>query len=183
MTNQRHQNARDDEAAQRGIATGLPPFMDGHILVTFQREANAHERMAARNDLTDRERDLTEKLDLQNESGGDYPTDDVAVVDSVEKADGVTSIARFRAVEKDGASYEEAMHRPVLDIDFPATLIPSATPGHFHLYLDIELPHHEYMFLLNALAEVGIIEPGYNLASQQRGYSSARLPTKPKVVA
>ena len=67
-------------------------------------------------------------------------------------------------------------HRPVLDIDLPARLIPSTTPGHFHLYLDIEIPHEKYMRLLDALGEAGILEPGYVLASKARGYTAARLP-------
>jgi hypothetical protein len=80
------------------------------------------------------------------------------------------------------------MHRPVLDIDFPAALIPSSTPGHFHLYLDKLIPEPDYMRLLDALAEAGIIEPGYASVSEARGYTSARLPwvkkaPKPEVAA
>jgi hypothetical protein len=67
-------------------------------------------------------------------------------------------------------------HRPVLDIDFPAALIPSSTPGHFHLYLDKQLTTTQYMKLLDALAESGIIERGYASVSEARGYTSARLP-------
>lgn len=159
--------------------TGLPDFMEGHVLVAFHRQSTPEERMAARGALTDREAELTDQLDGMNESGGDYITDDIAAVDSVEKADGVTSVARVWLDEK---QFQQVEHRPVLDIDFPAALVPSATPGHFHLYLDKVLSHDKYMFLLNALAEVGIIEEGYERASQERGYSSARLPTKPKVI-
>lgn len=67
-------------------------------------------------------------------------------------------------------------HRPVLDIDFPAALIPSSTAGHFHLYLDKQLSTSQYMKLLDALAEAGIIEQGYASVSEARGYTSARLP-------
>jgi hypothetical protein len=67
-------------------------------------------------------------------------------------------------------------HRPILDIDFPAQLVPSTTPGHFHLYLDVEVPHEAYMILLDALSAAGIIEPGYARASKARGHTDARLP-------
>ena len=74
----------------------------------------------------------------------------------------------------------ERMHAPVLDIDFNATLIPSTTPGKYHLYLDKLVPHEAYMKLLSALAEAEIIEPGYADVSQQRGYTAVRLPWVPK---
>lgn len=71
---------------------------------------------------------------------------------------------------------KERMHAPVLDIDFNATLIPSTTPGKYHLYLDKLVPHDKYMKLLKALAKAGIIEEGYAEASRHRGYSAVRLP-------
>lgn len=67
-------------------------------------------------------------------------------------------------------------HRPVLDVDFPAALIPSTTPGHFHLYLDKPMPWGKYKALLKALADAGIIERGYASASIARQYTSVRLP-------
>lgn len=70
----------------------------------------------------------------------------------------------------------DGMHRPVLDIDFPVHVVPSSTPGHFHLYLDKQMPKSDYMGLLSALAEAGIIESGYAGVSQARGYTSVRLP-------
>lgn len=79
------------------------------------------------------------------------------------------------------------MHRPILDIDFPAALIPSTTPGHFHLYLDKEIPWNTYADLIDALAHAGIIERGYADASVARAYTSVRLPwirkKKPKEAA
>ena len=35
-------------------------------------------------------------------------------------------------------------HRPILDLDFPAALVPSTTPGHFHLYLDKPMAEEDY---------------------------------------
>lgn len=68
------------------------------------------------------------------------------------------------------------LHRPVLDIDFPAALLPSTTPGHFHLFLDKKLTWEKYARLLSALADAGIIEEGYEDASYNRQFSSVRLP-------
>ena len=76
-----------------------------------------------------------------------------------------------------GWAWEGIQHRPVLDIDFPARLIPSSTPGHFHLYLDgVRVPHAAYMDLLAALTRAGIIGPGYADHSMERGFTCVRIP-------
>lgn len=67
-------------------------------------------------------------------------------------------------------------HRPILDIDLPAALIPSSTPGHYHLYIDKPMEWDRYEDLLDALSAVGIIEEGYASASCDREYTSVRLP-------
>lgn len=67
-------------------------------------------------------------------------------------------------------------HYPVLDLDFPTALIPSTTPGHFHLYLGRRLTWDNYVKLLTVLGEVGILEEGYVAASLRRGYTAVRLP-------
>lgn len=72
-------------------------------------------------------------------------------------------------------------HKVILDVDIPAQLIPSTTPGHFHLYIDHELDEDVYFRLLDALADAGVIEDGYRGASQARGFTAARLPWVPKV--
>ena len=172
MTNQRHQNARDDAAAERGIATGLPPFMDDHVLVAFHRGNRLSFDMAV-NDLSKEEREIQTMLETRGE--GDYPAMDVAVVHAVEQAEGVTSYSGEIAPRTG-----DRLHRPVLDLDMNAALIPSATPGHFHLYIDKLIPWRKYEQLLIALSDCGILEQGYVDASIDRGYSSARLPTKPK---
>lgn len=71
---------------------------------------------------------------------------------------------------------KEPTHRPVLDIDIPARLVPSTTPGHHHLYLDIDVPWEQYEVLLKALAGARIIEAGYLLAALERKATFARLP-------
>lgn len=71
---------------------------------------------------------------------------------------------------------QNGLHRPLLDIDFPAVVIPSTTEGHCHLYIDKEMPWKDYKKLLNVLADLDIIEHGYRGASLARGYSALRLP-------
>ncbi|MCU6480516.1 hypothetical protein [Arthrobacter sp. A2-55] len=71
---------------------------------------------------------------------------------------------------------DRRLHRPMLDIDFPAALIPSSTPGHFHLYLDKPMPWEKYRDLLTALGKAGILEPGYVNVSRERKYTALRLP-------
>ncbi len=68
------------------------------------------------------------------------------------------------------------LHMPVLDLDIPHQLVPSSTPGHSHLYLDLPMGWDQYARLLEVLAEVGVIEKGYCEASLARGFSAARLP-------
>jgi len=67
-------------------------------------------------------------------------------------------------------------HRPLLDIDLPVELIPSSTPGKFHLYIDAPMFWNEYEKLLKVLEEVGILEPGYVNASIERKATMLRKP-------
>lgn len=64
---------------------------------------------------------------------------------------------------------ENGNHAPVIDLDFPCKLIPSSTPGHFHLYIEQEMSWRNYEQLLKALYNAGIIERGfYNMAVARR---------------
>ena len=67
-------------------------------------------------------------------------------------------------------------HAPVIDIDFEAQLLPSRTPGHYHLYLDTPIEWRHYKNLLKHLADVGIVEPGYAEASIDAKESYLRVP-------
>lgn len=70
----------------------------------------------------------------------------------------------------------DGLHAPVLDIDFPAQLVPSSTEGHFHLYLDKKMDWKSYKKLLKALYKAGIIEKEYYKAMKRRGSTMVRLP-------
>jgi len=102
-----------------------------------------------------------------------------------------TSAPRDEVTDLGQAQVVSSLHRPelhetgardrhalVLDIDHPAWLVKSSTPGHFHLYVDVPggIPHQDYMDLLGALATARVIETGYAGASASRGHSDVRLP-------
>lgn len=67
-------------------------------------------------------------------------------------------------------------HAVLLDLDVPAYLVPSSTPGHSHLYVDVLVPKSELIELLEVLAKTGVIEQGYAEASIKRGRTCLRLP-------
>jgi hypothetical protein len=67
-------------------------------------------------------------------------------------------------------------HKAIIDIDFPAQLIPSSTPGHSHLYLDTLISKDVYLDLLDNLVKAGIVQQGFADGARRRGASSVRLP-------
>lgn len=154
----------------------LPEWLLKHVLVAFHDESNLDSQHAAKGQQTPAERELQASLRTHT---GDYPSTDTVVLGDFGRADGVTSWDKessdiARAARPDLPRVE--LHRPVLDIDLPAVLIPSSTEGHFHLVIDKLIPWDSYLELLNVLADVGIIESGYVEACEDQGYSSVRLP-------
>lgn len=91
----------------------------------------------------------------------------------VDPADPATNLISSEEVGTD-------MHLPVIDLDFPCSLVPSATPGHFHLYLGKPITWTAYQRLLEALCEAGIVERGFCNLSLERGASFVRHPDHPK---
>lgn len=73
------------------------------------------------------------------------------------------------------------MHAPCIDIDIPIRVIPSTTPGHGHLYIDMPVTWDHYLDILHALAAARIVEPGYVMASECRKATHVRLPWVKKV--
>lgn len=67
-------------------------------------------------------------------------------------------------------------HKVAIDIDMDAALVPSSTPGHFHLIIDRELSWTSYAQLLIALESAGLIQTGYLNASLKRGATVLRTP-------
>jgi hypothetical protein len=92
----------------------------------------------------------------------------------IEYANLVTSLC-----DRQGSTFLDAldpMHKVVIDLDHPAQLIESSTPGHHHLIIDHEIPWSAYLRLLGAMVECGLVEPGYMRSSIDRGYTAVRLP-------
>jgi hypothetical protein len=52
----------------------------------------------------------------------------------------------------------DGQHLPVVDLDVPARLEPSGTPGHSHLYLDVPMTWAQYSTLLHALCAAGVVQ-------------------------
>ena len=99
--------------------------------------------------------------------------------EGAEGREGVTDLSEANVVSSlapDFPTIVSPWHRPVLDLDIPAFLVPSSTPGHSHLYIDHEVPDEVFWRLCDALAEAGILQEGYVSASKSRGYTSVRLP-------
>lgn len=92
---------------------------------------------------------------------------DIEETESLDAADIVSS--QFRGPSAD-------RHMLVIDLDVPAALIPSSTPGHSHLYIEARMTWENYANVLDALAYAGIVEPGYVDASKNRGFTAVRLP-------
>lgn len=67
-------------------------------------------------------------------------------------------------------------HTVAIDLDVSAVLVPSSTPGHSHLYIDVPMTWETYANLLKALSAAGIVEDGYVQACIRRKHTSLRLP-------
>lgn len=72
------------------------------------------------------------------------------------------------------------LHKPLIDLDLPVTLVPSGTPGNSHLYIDRAVTFRDYMRILDALAQAGIVQWGFRDATEARGFGSLRHPDRPK---
>lgn len=108
-------------------------------------------------------------------------------MDETTSDEGTASMETVRRPNVVSSLCSNGMHSPVLDIDFAAQLIPSSTPGHFHLYLDgIEIEWEKYRQVLQTLGAAKILGAGYVYHSIQRGFSVVRLPhdrkPRPRVV-
>lgn len=70
----------------------------------------------------------------------------------------------------------DGMHAPAFDIDLPIRAIPSSTPDNWHLYIEKAITWEQYLALLWAFVEAGLVEQGYYEASKARGATHLRLP-------
>ena len=67
-------------------------------------------------------------------------------------------------------------HKVMVDIDMEAMLIPTSTEGHYHLVIDKAVSWSDYVVLLKALNNCGIISNGYTNVSIERGCTWLRTP-------
>lgn len=67
-------------------------------------------------------------------------------------------------------------HRVLLDLDVEHHYVPSSTPGHAHLFINVLLPHEKYRNLLITLKECGILGEGTATQIDRDGMTSLRLP-------
>jgi hypothetical protein len=70
----------------------------------------------------------------------------------------------------------QGVHMPALDFDIPARLIPSTTPGHFHLYIDKPMAWDDYEKVLIALRDAHVLEAGFVKNSIARKATFVRPP-------
>lgn len=71
---------------------------------------------------------------------------------------------------------DDGYHAPAIDIDLPTHLVPSSTPGHFHLYFDKKMKWKEYEKLLKVMVEVGLVEQGFYEQAKRFQQTYLRLP-------
>jgi hypothetical protein len=79
------------------------------------------------------------------------------------------------------ATDQPGVHMPVIDFDVPARLVPSSTPGHSHLYIDVPMSFDQMVAVLEALLHDPGIPEGYVKATKARGL--VRKPGVKKAVA
>lgn len=103
----------------------------------------------------------------------DPATPDRDVTESIEDAEAVSSLISGKS---SFATPDGGFHDVLIDIDHKATLIPSSTEGHFHLYIPLGCLWDDYLQFLKAAAVIGLVEEGYVSASESRGATSLRLP-------
>ena len=124
--------------------------------------------------------DYVGKFDGERGEHGEIPGGLDRVTYRVEQVDGVerrtrATIAGSAVVPPElfGALDSPA---PCTALDGPAVLVPSSTPGHSHLYIDVPMTWEQYEAILTALADAGVMEQGYYRASKLRKGTHLRLP-------
>jgi hypothetical protein len=110
---------------------------------------------------------MVTKWGVSNDS--EEPQDDERhEVDTIDEANVVMS-------KRSGFKFT-ANHALLLDLDVPAWLVPSSTPGHSHLYVDVSIPESKYFDLLDALADANVIQKQFAQFAKERGGTTLRLP-------
>lgn len=74
----------------------------------------------------------------------------------------------------------DGLHAPAIDIDLPCRVIPSSTPGHFHLLIEKAMSWKQYENLLKAMVDAGVVEQGFYTMAKACKATYLRVPEKPK---
>jgi len=81
-----------------------------------------------------------------------------------------------------GSLLPNGNHKLTIDIDLPCRLEESATPGHFHLFIDKEMSVGQYEGILSSLLSAGVIQGGIYWQLKNNDMTTVRLPGVGKMV-
>lgn len=70
----------------------------------------------------------------------------------------------------------QGKHRVLLDLDVQHVYVPSSTPGHGHLIIDVHQDFNTVLALLNMMFDMGILQSGFASATKTRGETWLRAP-------
>jgi hypothetical protein len=79
-----------------------------------------------------------------------------------------------------GRRPSEGMTSVGLPFRAPIELVPSSTPGHFHLYVEAPLAWDDYLALMRTMAEAGLLEPAWVALCERRRMALLRKPGNEK---
>jgi hypothetical protein len=71
---------------------------------------------------------------------------------------------------------EELLAEATFRLRCPATLVPSSTEEHCHLYLETEIGWQAYLRLMRVMADADLLEPGWVDMSERRKMAMLRRP-------
>jgi hypothetical protein len=137
------------------------------------------------NGLADRFDDIAKNLRRYIGIVGDsYTPDNREETASLVESEGVASILRDQPnkyepgelVEPYKELDDNSRHYLALDIDHPTLAIESSTSGHYHLYIKKPIRWDDYVAIMEAMAEAGLVEEGYVAAAKRRGWTCLRTP-------
>lgn len=116
------------------------------------------------------------KANLDSEpTAGSYGTNGITVQSNHAPLPAANLVTSLLATASITNGNDIMNHAPAFDIDIPCELIESSQIGHYHMYIHKAMTWNNYVKILKALADAGVVEQGYYAAAVNRGYSSLRL--------
>lgn len=71
---------------------------------------------------------------------------------------------------------DDSVHLVLIDLDFESALIPSTTPGRYHLYVDKKMSKEKYSDFVKMLKEFGVVAQGNLNQIEKTGRTYLRMP-------